>query len=660
MTTTTAQPQRSRVAEWKPRTAKAAGGVSGGGGGVGSGGKPARPKSAGRIAAGGFNLAGGYESATRDRTSAASGRSVPAFGSPNLFLNPNDRAAMRKYCRALKCNDSAARGLIQTHQDITVADGGVFTATTKNAAFNEECNRHIRAWLDNKDPDYYGPFEVTGQFTGWQTLRGVVQSWDTHGDELIALVTHPPTGRLSCQRISGEQIVNPGGALMGDKPGVNGKPGMVGGVELTGYGAPAAFHVAEYNASGAYLNPTTQRISARYARLCVNPKLREIGQVRGEPGLQAIAILLERTKDYVVKHNLAATIATLFGLLIKTNNPAQTQEGMQEATADQPTPTPGNPNEPREVELGPAFIQYLFPNETVEQVKPEFPRTNFKDFVLFNLAMASADMGIPLPLWFYEIAGLTASNLKSLFGLVWRRIAAQQDELVNIFNWIIRAKIRDLMDAGIITRQVDDWDQFKVTLPMTPVMDFKAEVDGHLAAINGNLSTKEYACQALGTGDSAEIDARREIEKQRERDMQIEPVGLPGAKAPGGSAGDGKEENAEDAEPAQPGEAGNGAGKKPPTQTKSPVDGASGTSFLVGDKTIAADLAKQVAAKSLPALSGKAVLEEMIGLTPEQSARIIDPAEAFKPDGPSAPAPAPAPATTNPVEGSPDAGADAS
>ena len=72
---------------------------------------------------------------------------------------------------------------------------------------------------------------------------------------------------------------------------------------------------------------------------------------------------------------------------------------------------------------------------------------------------------------------------------------------------------------------------------------------------------------------------------------------------------------------AKPGEK-TGPGNKPAKPSK--AEGR--TDFLVGDKTLAADLAKSVAGKTMRAESAKAVLASMVGVSDQEAGAMIDPA----------------------------------
>lgn len=566
-------------------------------------------------------LSGGYDSAARSRLN---NKSVPASGSANAFLDPTTRKDMRKWCRDLERNSIVARGLIQAHQDAVVGDGGVVTPTTRDAEWNQAAALAFRAWCENEDPAYYGPAEIAGVRSFWECVSGVVQAFAAHGDELWVQVVDPDSKRLTLQCIPGEQVINPGGETAADRRS------LIGGVELTEYGRPVAFHVAQYDETGSFLTGTPRRIPATSARLLVNPRLARTGQVRGEPGLQAVAKRIDQIDQFIQHTGYAAQVATLFGLLIKTADPATTQNLAELATDDQPDRS--SAYAPKEIELGPGFVNHLRPGESVEQVKPEHPTTQFRDFVLTNLLIVSADMGIPMPVWLYEIGSLTASNLKALMGLAWRRLARQQDYLTHrAISWMYRAKIRDFIDAGILLEN-DEWDRHRVILPHPPVMDFKTEAEGLALAVEKNLLAKGDATRMLGTGEFEDIADERGRERDLERELGISPPELPGAKTDGAN-GEAPIANREDGTGAEDGVQGGeqpGAAAGSTAAAKPPADGAA-SGYLVGDKTLAADMVKSVAAGAVPAASATAILTTMVGVTPDQAQQIIGPAESFTP-----------------------------
>lgn len=555
----------------------------------------------------GFGVSARYDAATRTRL-----RPGPRAqgGSAQRHLTPTVRSALRRDCQDLERNSSIARIVIRRAQQLIVGDGPIVTSTTDDQPWNDEADRLWNLWTEGEESDVLGMPDLAGVRSFDEMLSGLVLAWCTSGEELWV-----QTNRGSIQTIESERVTN-GGMTAPTKGGGQ----TVDGVELDAAGAPVAYQVASWDEYGNLRTGEYRTVNARYAKLIGNPIGVKTGVVRAEPALQAVIDRLERMESFDISTAVAAEIATRFCGVVHTENPADTMSSWTESTPDQPTdPGTAQRDQPQHVEIQPGQLTFLDnkPGTKVTALKPEFPTTNFTQYMAWHLMVVSAELGLPIVASFFDASGLSWSNIKALLSLSMRSIEPSQARLARVVRWVREWKIAEWMAAGYLPAR-DDYTSCTVVFPRAPVVDFASEVDGYKSAIDGRLMTREQAIQALGTGTFEQVSEVLAAEEKRLSDLGIPAVNMPGA---GGGA-------TADTEPDETGtDTTNGAGN---VATNAGAVSEGKTVFLIGDKTLAADLTSKVSAKVIPAESARSILTEMVGLSAEDASAIIGPAESFE------------------------------
>lgn len=471
-----------------------------------------------------------YDNATRTRL-----RPGPraAGGSAQSHLSRGNALGMlRRDCQDLERNSTAARMLVRRVQQMLIADGAIITSTSPNAGWNTLFDDRFRAWADASMPELLGHPDIRRRHSLWELLACAIGAFGTSGDELWILTR---SGQV--QAIEGERLVTPGFAA---SIALDGGGSIVEGVELDAYGAAVAYHVGEWDLNGVLrAEPSrVRRVRGEFARLLISPLGPRTGMVRGEPFLQAVVERIERLDNYEEKTAVAAEIATLFGGIVKTESPAQLQADMEASVADQTAPA----GTPREISLEPGALQFIENAGEITQIKPEFPTTNYRDYVLHQLMMMGAELGLPLVSLCFEATQLSWSNIKALYALSQRCLEPAQASIERTIRWVRAFKARQWMAEGLIP-SIDDFERCEIAMPLAPVVDFRSEVEGYRVAIEQNLMTQDDATQRLGTGRAADIRARRQAEREDERARGIVPPTTPGAVS-ADTAADEKQEEA--------------------------------------------------------------------------------------------------------------------
>lgn len=461
---------------------------------------------------------GTYDSASpRNRLRRTSAR--PVTGSPNFHLDRHTRDAIRAETQDIERNNPLGRGLISRRVDFAFGDGPTVTFATDDREWNKLANRAVRQWMEGENEVALGRPNLVRGRTYAADVHEVGRAWMVDGD-ILKVYTVDENGKGCLQWIESQRIVNKGNSWTDS-------PSMVGGVEIDAVGNAVAYHVASWLHLGTTLSRVTYAVPAEHARLLCNPRFFRAGQVRGEPGMQALPFWFDLLRSYIENTCVAADVATYFGLIVKSKNPAGVQEMIEAGTIDQPDRE--SSYQPKEVQLGPGRINYCDTDEDIAQVKPEFPTTSFKEFTKVMMQYMGADVGVPNMLSLFDTEGLSYSNLRGLQAIMERGVLPDQAAIIRSTREDVTWKTQEWMRSGVLPYR-DDYDAFTVRLPRPPSVDYKTEVEGHILAYQHNLGTKEAATLALGNGSFDEIAITREAETDMEREKGILPAALPGAK----------------------------------------------------------------------------------------------------------------------------------
>lgn len=436
---------------------------------------------------------GGYDSG-RPRNRLRIGRSNPQGGSAQSHLDYSTRGIMRRECQDLERNNIFARACVSRWIDFAFGDGPVVRFTTSNQEWNKRATEYIQKWMECDDEEQYGRANLTGLTSFIDDLREIGRAWLTEGDILIVKTTDS-TGKGCLQLIEAERLVNPDGATIESQAATGGA--IVGGVEFNQRGEVTAYHVAEWDKLVGTTTQRTRRIAADMAWFLPNPSRFRAGQVRGEPGLQAGLRMFELMAGYIEDTAVAANIATYFSVILTSDRPADMVGMMTGFTEDQPDRD--NSNQPQEVQIGPGMVMAAKPGQKPEQMKPEQPTTQFKDFMHSCIQAIGADLGLPLALLMYLSEQMSFSNLRGTLAMAGRGFDHPRSVAARFVRSVIRWKVEEAIAGGILSDN-DEWRNVHVSFPPMPVVDMKTEVEAWQAAIDAKLTTKGQAIENLGFG----------------------------------------------------------------------------------------------------------------------------------------------------------------
>lgn len=463
-----------------------------------------------------------YASARRTRVNQRYG---PETGSAQQHLDWGLHATIRQDCQAAARDNSVARAFIKRKADLDVGDGPIVTSASSDPEWNAKADEWFSEWWEGRRLDR--PVDVRGCDSGPELLRKIDRAWETDGD-IIAIFTKDGSLQLvESERLGGQGWKTPAGVPAAQ---------YRAGVEMDRTGRPVKYWIADWNTTGTAAQATLTSYPAESAELLKNPSDDIVGLVRGEPGLQAALDQLERLDAVIEKTALAVEIATLFGLVIKTERPAETQAAFEATTTQTETDTA----KPGRADIQPAGMLHLGLNESAEQLKPEQPSANFREFITAQMLIIAADLGVPLAASHFDAAGMSWSNIKALMAIAMRGVEARQARLERFLRRVREWRLRMAIEQGELPAPPSAADIRKVAIqfPLAPVLDFESEVAGGRAAVEGGLATRDQVTQRLGTGRSADIDRGLAEEQTRARELGVVITGTPGASTGTGAAAD--------------------------------------------------------------------------------------------------------------------------
>jgi len=445
-------------------------------------------------------------------------------GSAQQHLDWGHHNFIRTSCQAAARDNSVARAFLKRQADLDVGDGPLFTSTTDDPEWNAKADAWFVDWWEGRRLD--APVDIRGCDSGPEILRKIDRAWGTDGDILVIFTTDGSLQLVESERVGGYGWNVPSGVAQAS---------YRAGVQMDEFGRPVAFWVADWNSTGTAAEPKLREMPAASCELIKNPTDDIVGLVRGEPGLQASLDQMERLDAVIEKTALAVEIATLFGLVIKTERPADTQAAFEATTEQSQTDT----SKPGTVNLEPGAAMYLRTGESAEPIKPEHPSASFRDFVTAQLMIIAADLGVPLPASHFDASGMSWSNIKALMAIAMRGVEARQARLERFVRRVREWRLRKAIEDRELPAPRTDADLRRVTIqfPPAPVLDFESEVSGMRAAVEGGLATRDQACQRLGTGRSLDIDQALANEQSRARELGIVIATTPGASTGTGAAG---------------------------------------------------------------------------------------------------------------------------
>lgn len=448
-------------------------------------------------------------------------------GSADSHRDKQTRHELRKQCASLLRNDKLARSLVRRLKQFVVGAEIGIQVRSEDKGFNKAAERFLAGWAAS--------CEHAGQPLpgGGRGGRGLVDlcACALHGAQQDGDSAVICTSEGYLQFVEAERITNP--------PGKFTDPLFSDGVEFDASGRVVAFHIAEWGYGGTQAKPQTRAVPASSVLHLPSPSDDQANMTRPEPGLCAVIDDLERLRKYTSSVAIAATMATYFGLVIKSTYPGDVAGNLPGASTQTKANADGEDYDQKQVELGPAFVLPLEPHEEVQQVDPKQPTQTYGDYLVTNLAMIGAEGGVPLVLWLLDFRQVNFHSARSavlLMGIiasVWRRWLRAR-----LLGPACRWRLARAIEAGEIVdgqgrvygvgEVPDGWDRLEFIFPPMPVVDPKDQYAAEQIAMQAGFKTLGDIIRQLNGRDPEEHEDELAEEKGRLRRKGILPTGMPG------------------------------------------------------------------------------------------------------------------------------------
>lgn len=362
---------------------------------------------------------------------------------------------LRDRSRDLYMGSPLATGAIKTVRTNVVGSGLQLNAQidagalglSEDAArlWESKVEREWRLWAESVDCDA----ERRQNFYQLQSL--VLLSALMSGDVFVTLPVIKRPGLVYDLRIGlieADRVCNPREITSGAN--------ILGGVEIGQYGDAIAYWVAKYNPN-SYPRPNIEfnqkwvrvlafgKASGRRNVLHIMSDVERPAQRRGVPFLAPVIEALKQLTRYTEAELMAAVVAGMFTVFVKSNSPQSPLGQMFDPAAQ-------IDKDPNAYELGNGAIVALEEGEDVSIADPSRPMSAFETFVIAVSRQIGSALEIPYELL---VKNFTASYSASRASLLeaWKMFRMRREWLVNSFcqpvyeEWLAEAVRKGRIDA---------------------------------------------------------------------------------------------------------------------------------------------------------------------------------------------------------------------
>jgi len=491
---------------------------------------PARAakRAAARAAMAAFSRGGvAHHAARSDRLK---GNWAVTSGSPDEDNLP-ELEIVRERSRDLNRNDGHAAGVTGAIVD-NVIGTGIRPQSRADASLLEVSDDATAAWAKTAERAWrrWSPWADAADRMSLEEIQGLAERQVLENGEVFILpVRVAGPGRpysLALDVVEADRVKTPNEHIGNDR--------VRDGIEVGDRGEPVAYWVRKdhpgdltvgrWNMSNSASN--YWRIPARNSFGQRNVYhvywLRRPGQTRGFPFFGPVIRLFKDLGDYFEAEIVAARIAACFALFINKNDPAGAVIGATERTQE------GK----RIGEIQPGLIEYLGMGESVSQVNPARPGSNFDAFVTRCLKAISAGCGLPYEVVARDYSQTNYSSARAALLEARRMFAARQT--LHVVRWLHltwQLLIEEAYLAGDfgalaapgVTDRWEDWTRATWIPQGWSWVDPEKEARAAGLAMQNGLSTLADEAAAQGR-DWEEVLAQQAREAARRQDLGLPPA----------------------------------------------------------------------------------------------------------------------------------------
>lgn len=399
-------------------------------------------------------------------------------------------------------------------------------------AWEKATAREWKLWAERVDCDA----ERRQNFYQLQSL--VLLSALVSGDVFVTMPVIPRGGSaydLRIGLIEADRVCNPQGEIANDR-------NILGGVEIGQYGEALAYWVAKYN-PGSYprLVGVSEkqewtrvhafgRTTGRRNVLHIMADVERPAQRRGVPLLAPVIESLKQLSRYSEAELMAAVVAGMFTVFIKSNSPNTPLGQMFD-------PSMQVDKDPKAYELGNGAIVGLEDGEEVQIANPGRPNTAFDGFVVAISRQIGAALEVPYELL---VKNFTASYSASRAALLeaWKMFRMRREWLISGFcqpiyeEWLTEAILKGRIKAeGFFTDPAirAAWCGAEWYGDAQGQLDPLKEANAAKVRVEEGFSTREREAAELTGMEWETINAirKREEEQRREAGLVMQIMAAP-------------------------------------------------------------------------------------------------------------------------------------
>ena len=309
-----------------------------------------------------------------------------------------------------------------------------------------------------------------------------------------------------------------------DSPDLGNGSRIVGGIELDAYDRPVSYHL--FSAHPADKGTTSTPVPA--SEIIHVFDRQRASQVRGICAFASVISEIFDTVEYQDSILTLARVATAFGVFVQSPNPSD----WMPATGGT-TNAAGAPEE----YVTPGGIHKLLPGETIAQVKPENPGSNYDPFVRSRLRAASTGIGVSYESFSNDYSQVSYSSARQAMIVeraLYRVVSNLIDSKLNqrVYRWFLDNEtslaapgVRPLALAGYAQNPRPYW-RVKFSRPRQEWIDPAKEAGAAKDRLAIGLETLTELAENEGR-DIDEVMATRAAEIERMQELgifQIDPA----------------------------------------------------------------------------------------------------------------------------------------
>lgn len=431
-------------------------------------------------------------------------------------------------------SDPNVAGITETIASTVIGSGLMphFRIDAEELGIEKDVARSIQKQQRKNMRDWWQFADAGGRMNFGQIQYLIKRNMVEFGEYIVLAVMIDEPGRpfsLACQVVHPMRLKTPI-----DK--IN-DPNIRDGVVLGKYGEPVAYWIKKASVSGPLSLSDNSKNYIRVERKAGHRfKVfhgfiqRSPEQVRGVPELSVAMKMSLDLKDLLDAELVSNIVTAAFSMFIETKADAHTEANKLSYLSE----TDALGNTTRQQEMEPGIIMYGNAGDVPHTIDPRRPGTTFEPFTKLIKKSMALSVGLPYPIAFKDVEGVTFAGFRSAMLEAWRLFSTQRQWMGDDFCQPINVMLQE--EAWLRGRlNVKEFyiDMRSITsaewrgAPKGDIEPFKA-AQADVMLINNNLKTHEEGIiERGGSGTESTFDKLGEewekIETESLPDSRVQP-----------------------------------------------------------------------------------------------------------------------------------------